>query len=155
VFLWHLKTLFARSEFQSLLLTCIMAGTPVLNAQALAQIADLRDALERAKANFAAGDSSLPDDGECDRDATDASSGGTARPRDETNDDDELSTRTMGDPNGPYTLEEGRAFKRHKNLSGQSDIDTDIFLKARHIISYNIYSDQQFRQPIPCGICFS
>ncbi|KAF7375545.1 hypothetical protein MSAN_00442700 [Mycena sanguinolenta] len=32
----------------------------------------------------------------------------------------------------PYTVEQGRAFKRHKNLTGASDIDADIFLKTRN-----------------------
>ncbi|KAJ7673014.1 hypothetical protein DFH06DRAFT_1467435 [Mycena polygramma] len=38
---------------------------------------------------------------------------------------------------GPYTLEEGRLYKRHKNLSGPSDADADTFLKTSNPMRHN------------------
>jgi hypothetical protein len=41
---------------------------------------------------------------------------GMVRSRDDAEDDG--LPNSLADPNAPYTLEEGRALKRHKNLSG-------------------------------------
>ncbi|KAJ6625359.1 hypothetical protein B0H10DRAFT_2212029 [Mycena sp. CBHHK59/15] len=64
----------------------------------------------------------------------DASSCGTLRTRlDVDNDANDLPAHVQPDNiSNPYTLEEGRALKRHKNLSAQSDADADVFLKTAH-----------------------
>ncbi|KAJ6622969.1 hypothetical protein B0H10DRAFT_2213977 [Mycena sp. CBHHK59/15] len=49
------------------------------------------------------------------------------------NDANDLHAHVQPDNiSNPYTLEEGRALKRHKNLSAQSDADADVFLKTAH-----------------------
>ncbi|KAJ7920516.1 hypothetical protein B0H13DRAFT_2319419 [Mycena leptocephala] len=111
-----------------------MIGTPLLNAAQMVQAQVLRDRLTQEMAvrnqinpddasNASRLDSSPPEDPLT----------GTVRSRDDA-DGEEFPSR-LADPNAPYTLEEGRAFKRHKNLSGQSDNDAEIFLKARLLSS--------------------
>ncbi|KAJ7122382.1 hypothetical protein C8R44DRAFT_876680 [Mycena epipterygia] len=53
---------------------------------------------------------------------------GTTRPLDENN--DKFSDRLMDDTSVPYTLEQGREFKRHKGLSGPSDMDADFLFEG-------------------------
>lgn len=62
---------------------------------------------------------------------------GATRTHDEINDDDDdeglesvLPQSTPMQMVSPFTLEEGRAYKKHKNLSVQSDTDCDTFLKV-------------------------
>ncbi|KAJ6620124.1 hypothetical protein B0H10DRAFT_2216172 [Mycena sp. CBHHK59/15] len=110
-----------------------MAGTPALTPAQMAQANVLR---ERLSQEMAARNQTNPGDasrleGSSPHDA----SSGRVRPRDDA-DDDEFPHRLTDDPNAPFTLEEGRAFKRHKNLSGQSDNDANTFLKA-HLLSSN------------------
>ncbi|KAJ6511524.1 hypothetical protein C8R47DRAFT_737294 [Mycena vitilis] len=91
---------------------------PEQQGMALAMIARIRDVqalrAQEVEAN---------PEGATRSDGLDDSSTGMTRRRDEDDDGYE-------DPLAPYSLEAGRAFKRHKNLSGQSDSDADLFLKT-------------------------
>ncbi|KAJ6611048.1 hypothetical protein B0H10DRAFT_2057884 [Mycena sp. CBHHK59/15] len=118
-----------------------MIGTPVLNAAQMVQAQALRDRLTQ---EMAVRNQNNPDDAS-NTSGLDGSSPedpltGTVRSRDDA-DDDEFPGR-LADPTVPYNLEEGRAFKRHKNLSGQSDNDAEIFLKTsnpmRHLYQIHI-----------------
>ncbi|KAJ6571240.1 hypothetical protein B0H19DRAFT_1064355 [Mycena capillaripes] len=62
---------------------------------------------------------------------------GTLRNRDEMIDSDEFRSQLLEDALAPYTLEEGRAYKRHKDLSGPSDADADTFLKTSNPMRHN------------------
>ncbi|KAJ7442084.1 hypothetical protein B0H11DRAFT_2251709 [Mycena galericulata] len=57
---------------------------------------------------------------------------GTTRPHSEIEEDDndQFAERLTEDHSAPYTLEEGRLFKRHKNLTAEADADADMFLKT-------------------------
>lgn len=54
---------------------------------------------------------------------------GTIRTRDEMENGDVCFSQ------GPYTLEQGRALKRGKNLSTQSEADAEAFLKVRRVFT--------------------
>ncbi|KAJ6615386.1 hypothetical protein B0H10DRAFT_70914 [Mycena sp. CBHHK59/15] len=118
-----------------------MIGTPVLNAAQMVQAQALRDRLTQ---EMAVRNQNNPDDAS-NASGLDGSSPedpltGTVRSRNDA-DDDEFPGR-LADPIAPYNLEEGRAFKRQKNLSGQSDNDAEIFLKTsnpmRHLYQIHI-----------------
>ncbi|KAJ6532309.1 hypothetical protein DFH09DRAFT_1408419 [Mycena vulgaris] len=102
---------------------------PVFNSTQTALAANLRLRLDaeieaRKEKENASSPSSAPD-GDVD------ASGGTVRSRsDMEDDDDEFAIRLMDDASSPYTLEQGRAYKRHKKLSAQSDAEADFFLKT-------------------------
>ncbi|KAF7351462.1 hypothetical protein MSAN_01578300 [Mycena sanguinolenta] len=107
-----------------------------LNAEQLQQAAELRDILLQLAPQNNLITPSLDNLGTShgDLDGVPGSPRGTIRSRDEIEDNEELSLQTLDpdNPNLPYTVEQGRAFKRHKNLTGASDIDADIFLKTRN-----------------------
>ncbi|KAJ6612615.1 hypothetical protein B0H10DRAFT_1952180 [Mycena sp. CBHHK59/15] len=64
----------------------------------------------------------------------DASTRGTIRTRSDAEGEDNEFPDSVQPVNSsaPYTLEEGRALKRHKNLTPQSEADSDAFLKTAH-----------------------
>ncbi|KAJ7939127.1 hypothetical protein B0H13DRAFT_2300865 [Mycena leptocephala] len=111
-----------------------MSGTPILNAAQMVQAQVLRDRLNQ---EMAARNLTNPNDAfdatRLDGSSPENSLTGTVRSHDDAEDDG--LPNSLADPNAPYTLEEGRALKRHKNLSGQSDNDAEIFLKARLLSS--------------------
>ncbi|KAJ7504033.1 hypothetical protein B0H11DRAFT_2353041 [Mycena galericulata] len=98
---------------------------PALDAQQLAQLAALNEALALEMANRP---DMPPDATRANSNELDASRG-AIRLHSEMDDNDGLPTSLADDPTAPYTLEQGRAFKRFKNLSGQSDSDADLFLR--------------------------
>ncbi|KAJ7466180.1 hypothetical protein B0H11DRAFT_1921918 [Mycena galericulata] len=55
---------------------------------------------------------------------------GTIRPHDAMDNGNNSPLQPMPDALAPYTVEEGRAYKRHKNLSASSEADADMFLKS-------------------------
>ncbi|KAJ7863908.1 hypothetical protein B0H13DRAFT_2281979 [Mycena leptocephala] len=111
-----------------------MSGTPTLNAAQMVQAQVLRDRLNQ---EMAARNLTNPNDAfdatRLDGSSPENSLTGTVRSRDDAEDDG--LPNSLADPNAPYTLEEGRALKRHKNLSGQSDNNAEIFLKACLLLS--------------------
>jgi hypothetical protein len=129
-----------------------MIGTPLLNAAQMAQAQVLRDRLMAVRNQI------NPDDAlnasRLDGSPPEDPLTGTVRSRDDA-DGEEFPSR-LADPNAPYTLEEGRAFKRHKNLSGQSDNDAEIFLMARLLSSVTIsFPDNHSRQLTRRATCTS
>jgi hypothetical protein len=136
-----------------LLSTFIMIGTPVLNAAQMVQAQVLRDRLTQ---EMAVRNQNNPDDASnasrLDGSSPEDPLTGIVRSRDDA-DDDEFPSR-LANPTAPYNLEEGRAFKRHKNLSGQSDNDAEIFLKARLLSSVSIrLPDNHSRRVTRCATC--
>ncbi|KAJ6456979.1 hypothetical protein C8R45DRAFT_1110757 [Mycena sanguinolenta] len=137
-----------------------------LNAEQLQQAANLRDILMQ-QITPPQNSTTTSSDSLGDGDLGGAPTRGTVRPRDELGDDEEFSLQTLDsdNPNLPYTLEQGRAFKRQKNLTGASDIDADIFLNTsnpmRHLfqltvvalqcrdILHGIKADQERRYKLP------
>ncbi|KAJ7811520.1 hypothetical protein B0H13DRAFT_2448054 [Mycena leptocephala] len=111
-----------------------MSGTPILNAAQMVQAQVLRDRLNQ---EMAARNLTNPNDAfdatRLDGPSPENSLTGTVRSRDDAEDDG--LPNSLADLNAPYTLEEGRALKRHKNLSGQSDNDAEMFLKACLLLS--------------------
>lgn len=96
----------------------------------LARLAVLRDALQIEMARRDANpDASRPDAFGASTPPDGWTHPGTVRPRDD-NSSDESSPQVM-DHLAPYSMEEGRAFKRHKNLSAASEADADMFLNVR------------------------
>lgn len=88
--------------------------------------ADTIDAPPTLGVDATPGDATRPGDGE-------HPSRGMTRPHseiDDDNDNNEFSDRVTIDNSGPYTVEEGRALKRHKNLTPQANADADVFLKV-------------------------
>ncbi|KAJ7501226.1 hypothetical protein B0H11DRAFT_1908533 [Mycena galericulata] len=103
----------------------------------LAEMQVLHDALQAEKDFRAAGLNTLgrvdaPGPGAASPVFGDETPRGTTRPHSEIeeDDDDRFVERLTEDHSAPYTLEEGRAFKRHKNLTAQADADADMFLKT-------------------------
>ncbi|KAJ7444264.1 hypothetical protein B0H11DRAFT_1931200 [Mycena galericulata] len=93
----------------------------------------LHDALQAEKDFRAAGLNTLgrvdaPGPGAASPALGDETPRGATRPHSEIEEDD--NDRFAEDHPAPYTLEEGRAFKRHKNLTAQADADADMFLKT-------------------------
>ncbi|KAJ7030648.1 hypothetical protein C8F04DRAFT_1236456 [Mycena alexandri] len=113
---------------------------PALNTAQLAQVAALQARLTQEIASRSAANPNDPTDP-----ASDASTG-TARLRSEVDDTDDFTNSLMEDWSIPYTLEEGRVAKRQKNLSGPSDNDADIFLRARLLSSsISIYAQKKYK----------
>ncbi|KAJ7429030.1 hypothetical protein B0H11DRAFT_2267562 [Mycena galericulata] len=62
---------------------------------------------------------------------------GTIRPHDAMDNGNNSPLQPMPDALAPYTVEEGRAYKRHKNLSASSEADADMFLKTSNPMRHN------------------
>jgi hypothetical protein len=103
-----------------------MASRTLTEAELQAQLEHARNALQNELTRRQSDPDALTCSSSPDEDAR-----GTIRVRGEMDpDNNDFPPALLEDPLAPYTLEEGRAYKRQKNLSAQSDADADIFLKV-------------------------